>query len=106
MRSLQLVCRTQIQWNNLMQQATSLEEVEENMRDPSCQYKSSQPSSLGLLRLIYTPTVGETLGLHCVCMCACVCEVWCVCVRVCVRACMYVCVCVCLCLCLCLCLCV
>lgn len=57
MRSLQLQKRTQIQWNNLMAQAFSLEEVEENMRDPHCSFKSSQSSSLGLLRVIYTPTV-------------------------------------------------
>ena len=66
MRCLQLQRRTQIQWNNLMMQAMNLEEVEENMRDPSCQYKSSQPSSLGLLRLIYTPTVGKNLCVLCI----------------------------------------
>ncbi|KAL8571888.1 hypothetical protein ACOMHN_011480 [Nucella lapillus] len=57
MRSLQLQKRTQIQWNNLMSQSFSLEEVEENMRDPHCSFKSSTSPSLGLLRVIYTPTV-------------------------------------------------
>ncbi|KAK7100923.1 G-protein coupled receptor-associated protein LMBRD2-like [Littorina saxatilis] len=57
MRALQLQRRTQIQWKQLTTQAASLEEVEENMRDPTQRYKTSQPSSLGFLRVIYTPTV-------------------------------------------------
>ncbi|XP_076441318.1 G-protein coupled receptor-associated protein LMBRD2-like [Babylonia areolata] len=66
MRSLQLQRRTQIQWNNLMSQAFHLEEVEENMRDPHCCFKSSSSSSSSsssqssvgaLLRVIYTPTI-------------------------------------------------
>lgn len=58
-RSLQLQRRTHIQWNNLMTTAAKLEEVEENMRDTSHKFKSSLESNYGILRAIYTPTVGE-----------------------------------------------
>ncbi|KAK7508228.1 hypothetical protein BaRGS_00000467 [Batillaria attramentaria] len=54
---LQLQRRTQIQWNNLMSQAFALEEVEENMRDPSQRFKSSQDPVHPILRTFYTPTV-------------------------------------------------
>lgn len=56
-RGLQIQQRTQIQWNNLMAKAFALEDVEENMRDPSHRYKSSQDPINPVLRSIYTPTV-------------------------------------------------
>jgi hypothetical protein len=59
MQKIQLHQRTQVQWNNLLETAANLEEVEENMKDHHRQYKSSKPSNIGYLRLIYTPVVGE-----------------------------------------------
>ncbi|XP_041359946.1 G-protein coupled receptor-associated protein LMBRD2-like [Gigantopelta aegis] len=56
-RCLQIANRTQIQWNNLIQKAQNLEDVEANDNNPNKHFHRSYGSYSGVFRAIYTPTV-------------------------------------------------
>ena len=51
--------RTQTQWNNLMENAFSLEDEEHNRDSPERRFKRSFMIQKGWWRSIYTPTVGK-----------------------------------------------
>ena len=53
--------RTQIQWNNLIERAFSLEDEENNRNSPERRFKRSFMIEKGWWRNIYTPTVGKKI---------------------------------------------